>query len=29
MSFFLAFFLILFLFVKHTLRNSKRDDRFT
>jgi hypothetical protein len=29
MSFFLAFFLLLFLFVKHILRNSKRDDRFT
>jgi len=29
MSYFLAFFLLLFLGVKHILRNSKRDDRFT
>jgi len=29
MSYFLAFFLLLFLAVKHILRKSKRDDRFT
>ena len=29
MSYFLAFFLLLFSVVKHILRNSKRDDRFT
>lgn len=29
MSYFLAFFLLLFFIVKYILRNSKRDDRFT
>lgn len=29
MSYFLAFFLLLFFMVKYILRNSKRDDRFT